>query len=54
MENQNKKQEENAGLNLLNNPKIRRTLYEGKVYYAIPDLVKVLIEKEEKEDMTGL
>lgn len=49
MEKQPTNSEENMGLNLLNNPKIRRTLYEGKMYYAIPDLIKILIEKDEKE-----
>lgn len=50
MDNKQLNQEENLGLQLLKNQKIRRTAYEGKIYYAIPDLVRVLIEMDDTKD----
>ena len=40
----------NLGLELLENEKIRRTIYKGKKYYVIADLVLWLTEREDTKD----
>ena len=42
--------DKNIGLELLENEKIRRTVYEGKKYYVIADLVLWLTEREDTKD----